>query len=70
MPSPFMRANATFFCLIALATAIFVVFVVPFLIDTGHKFLCIPVFMFLALLLIYGRCNPLPRRKKTSLRSE
>jgi len=66
-----MRSNATFFCLIAVATAIFVVFVVPFLIDTGHKLLCIPVFVFLALLVIYGRCNPLPRRaKKAPLRSE
>jgi hypothetical protein len=58
-----MRANATFFCLIALATAIFAVFVVPFLFDTGHKLLCIPVFVFLGILLIYGRCNPLPRRR-------
>ncbi len=66
-----MRGNVTFFCLIALATAIFVVFVMPFLIDTGHKLLCIPAFVFLALLVIYGRCNPLPRaRKKTSLRPE
>ena len=66
-----MRSNATFFCLIAVATAISVVFIVPFLIDTGHKLLCIPLFVFLGLLLIYGRCNPLPRRaKKTTLRSE
>jgi len=67
-----MRANATFFCLIAIATAIIVLFVVPFLLDTGHKLLCIPIFAFLGLLFIYGRCNPLPRRrdKKPSLRSE
>lgn len=58
-----MRANITFFCLVAIAAAIFVVFVVPFLLDTGHKLLCIPVFVFLALLVIYGRCNPLPRGK-------
>jgi hypothetical protein len=58
-----MRANASFFCLIAVATAITVVFVVPFLIDTGHKLLCIPIFVFLFLLAFYGRCNPLPRHR-------
>jgi hypothetical protein len=58
-----MRANATFFCLIAVAAAITVVFVVPFLIDTGHKLLCIPIFAFLILLAFYGRCNPLPHRR-------
>jgi hypothetical protein len=67
-----MRANATFFCLIAVATAIVVIFVVPFLFDTGHKLLCIPLFAFLVVLAIYGRCNPLPRyrSKRPSLRSE
>jgi len=66
-----MRGNVLFFCLIALGTAIFIVFVLPFLIDTGHVLLSIPVFVFLALLVIYGRCNPLPKAgKKTSLRSK
>jgi hypothetical protein len=66
-----MRGNVTFFCLIALATAIFVVFVLPYLIDTGHKLLSIPVFVFLGILVVYGRNNP-PRNRarKSSLRSK
>ncbi len=67
-----MRGNGLYFCLLTIAAAISVIFVVPFLIDTGHKLLCIPLFAFLAILFIYGRCNPLPRHraKKTSLGSE
>lgn len=57
-----MRGNITFFGLIALATAIFVVFVLPYLIDTGHMLLSIPVFIFLGMLLVYGRNNP-PRSR-------
>jgi len=66
-----MRANATFFLLLMIATGIVVIFVVPYLFDTGHKLLCIPIFVFLGLLFIYGRCNPLPRarNKKPSLGS-
>jgi hypothetical protein len=58
-----MRANAIFFCLIAAAAAITVVFVIPFLIDTGHKLLCIPIFAFFFLVVFYGRCNPLPHHR-------
>jgi len=61
-----MRGNATYFCLLGIATAICVVFVLPFLIDTGHELLSIPMFAFLAVLAIYGRCNPMPRRKRSA----
>lgn len=66
-----MRANAPFFCLVALAVAIVAVFIVPYLRDTGHPFLSIPIFVFLGLLLVYGRCNPVARaRKRNSARLE
>jgi hypothetical protein len=66
-----MKTNGIFFCLIAIAAAIAVVFVVPYLRDTGHVWLCIPLFAFLFVLAFYGRCNPLPRhRTKKSLRAE
>jgi len=59
-----MRANLTFFCLVAIAGIISAIFVVPYLRDTGHKLLCVPLFAFLAILAVYGRCNPLPRARK------
>ncbi len=64
-----MKANATFFVLIAVAAAIVVIFVVPYLRDTGHPLLCIPIAVFFGLLLIYGRHNaaPRPRGKKRSV---
>ena len=67
-----MRSNATFFVLVAVAAAIVIIFVVPFLQDTGHPLLCIPIVAFFVLLVIYGRHNtmPRPRRKKNSLPSE
>jgi peptidoglycan/LPS O-acetylase OafA/YrhL len=67
-----MRRNATFFVLIGVAAAIVVLFVVPFLRDTGHPLLGIPIVIFFVLLIVYGRHNAVPkqRRKNSSLRSE
>ncbi|MGZ4787838.1 MAG: hypothetical protein ACXVZV_12415 [Terriglobales bacterium] len=67
-----MRSNATFFVLIAVAAAIVIVFIVPFLRDTGHTLLCIPIIVFFVLLVIYGRHNAIPRSKgkKNSVGSE
>ena len=67
-----MRTNATFFVLIAVAAAIVVIFVVPYLRDMGHPLLCIPIALFFGLLLIYGRHNspPRPRGKKGSVGTE
>ena len=56
--------------MIAIAAIIVAVFVVPYLADTGHNLLAIPIFGFLALLAVYGRCNPVPRprgKKKLSV---
>ena len=61
-----MRANAAYFCMLGVAAVICVIFVAPFLVDTGHKLLCIPLFAFLVVLAIYGRCNPMPVRRKKS----
>jgi hypothetical protein len=61
-----MRANATFFVLILVAIGIVAVFIVPYLRDTGHPLLAIPLFVFLGLLLFYGRHNSVARRKKGS----
>ncbi|HVZ16873.1 MAG TPA: hypothetical protein VG897_07140 [Terriglobales bacterium] len=67
-----MRANATFFVLIAVAAAIVVIFVVPYLRDMGHPLLCIPIVIFFVLLVVYGRHNamPRPKRKNDSVGSE
>ena len=67
-----MRRNATFFVLIGVAAAIVVIFVVPYLRDTGHPLLCIPLVIFFVLLIVYGRHNAVPkqREKKSSLRPE
>lgn len=66
-----MRQNATFFVLVAVATVIVVLFIVPYLRDTGHPFLSIPIFVFLGLLAYYGRCNSVARRnKRKSARAE
>jgi hypothetical protein len=65
-----IKANAAYFCMLGIATAICVVFLLPFMIDTGHKLLAIPMFAVLVMAAIYGRCNPIPVRRKRSVRSE
>jgi membrane protein implicated in regulation of membrane protease activity len=62
-----MRENGSFLLMIAIAAIIVAVFVVPYLADTGHKLLAIPLFAFLALLAIYGRHNPAPRPREKRL---
>jgi len=56
--------------MIAVAAVIVAVFVVPYLADTGHNLLAIPIFAFLGVLAIYGCHNPAPRprgKKKLSV---
>jgi len=65
-----MKANAAYFCMLGIAAAICVIFLLPFMIDTGHKLLAIPMFAVLVLAAIYGRCNPAAVRRKKSSPSE
>jgi hypothetical protein len=58
-----MRENATLFVLMGIAAAIVVIFLYPFLRDYGHPWVTLPIAIFFALLLIYGRSNPRPRRR-------
>jgi len=57
-----MRQNATLLVLLGIAAAVVAIFVFPFLRDYGHGWLIVPIAIFFALLLIYGRCNPRPKR--------
>jgi predicted membrane channel-forming protein YqfA (hemolysin III family) len=62
-----MRENATYFVLIGVAAVIVGAFVVPYLRDTGHVLLCIPIVVFFVGLAVYGCHNPAPKpRKKNS----
>jgi hypothetical protein len=58
-----MRQNAAFFVLMGTAIAIVVLFIFPFLRDRGHSGLIVPIAIFFALLIIYGRHNPRPKPK-------
>jgi predicted membrane channel-forming protein YqfA (hemolysin III family) len=59
-----MRENARFFVLIGVAAVIIGAFVVPYLRDTGHVLLIIPIVLFFVGLGIYGCHNPAPRHRK------
>jgi len=59
-----MRENATFFVLIGVAAVIIGAFVVPYLRDTGHVLLVIPIALFFVGLAVYGCHNPAPRPRK------
>ena len=61
-----MKGNVTFLVLVGIAAALTALFLVPYLRDIGHVFVSIPIFVFLALLFIYGRHNPMPRRRPKS----
>ncbi len=52
--------------MIGIATALVALFLVPYLRDIGHVGVSVPIFVFLALLFIYGRHNPAPRRRPKS----
>lgn len=57
-----VKGNVTFLVLISIAAVFVAVFVLPYLQSIGHPLVAIPIFAFLALLFIYGRHNPQPRR--------
>ena len=59
-----MRENATFLVLMGIAVAIVVLFLVPYFRDIGHPWVVLPIAVFFGLLLIYGRCNPMPVRRR------
>lgn len=61
-----MRGNYTFLLLVLAAAALVAIFVVPYLHSIGHVGVSIPIFVFLALLFIYGRHNPRPRSRSGS----
>jgi hypothetical protein len=61
-----MKGNVTFLVLVGVAAALVALFLVPYLRDIGHVFASVPIFVFLALLFIYGRHNPMPRRRPKS----
>ncbi len=61
-----MKGNVTFLVMIGIATALVALFLVPYLRDIGHVGVSVPIFVFLALLFIYGRHNPAPRRRPKS----
>ncbi len=58
-----MKGNVTFLVLVCAAAALVAIFLLPYLKDIGHPLVSIPIFAFLALLFIYGRHNPQPRRR-------
>jgi hypothetical protein len=64
-----MKGNVTFLVLISIAGAITMLVVYPQLRDMGHPGLVIPILLFLAILFIYGRHNPRPRRKSATKKS-
>jgi hypothetical protein len=59
-----MRENATFLVLMGIAAAIGVLFLFPYLRDIGHPWLGLPIAIFFALLLVYGRHNPACVRRR------
>jgi hypothetical protein len=58
-----MKGNFTYLLLIGVAAAIAALFIYPYLRDIGHPQAIIPIFIFLAILFIYGRHNPQPKRR-------
>jgi hypothetical protein len=56
-----MKGNVTFLVLIGIAALITALFLYPYLRDIGHPGASIPIFVFLAILFIYGRHNAAPR---------
>ncbi len=58
----FLRHNALFLALVAVAIGVYSVFVLPWLRDIGHPALAVPGYAFFAILLVYGRAN---RRRRT-----
>jgi hypothetical protein len=58
-----MKGNLTYLLLIGVAAAIVALFIFPYFRDIGHPQAIIPIFVVLALLFIYGRHNPQPKRR-------
>ncbi len=58
----FIRHNGLFLVLLVVAIAVYSIFVLPWLRDSGHIGLSIPGYAIFAMLLVYGRANRLRRR--------
>ncbi len=53
----FLRHNALFLALVAIAVGVYSIFVLPWLRDIGHPALAVPGYAVFAMLLVYGRAN-------------
>jgi hypothetical protein len=58
-----MRGNVTFLILIGIAALITALFLLPYLRDIGHPGIAVVIFVFLGVLVFYGRQNPAPKPK-------
>ncbi len=61
----FIRHNAVFLLLLVVAIAVYSIFVLPWLRDSGHTALSIAGYAIFAMLVVYGRANRSKKRDRS-----